>query len=268
LTNQSEEERPGQEEDDFFTSWVHSRLGKRKNFLIAIVGQTGSGKSYAAMKLGETFDFNQDFDINHVIFSIDEFYQAMTTMRNNCFIVFDEAGLGFSHREYQTQINKMLAMVFQTFRYKFLNVIFTMPKLGFLDYVGRSLLHGVIRMTDQGEGVIYRVQPNYLGSEIYTPKLGIAKFGLPSKALTEAYEAKKVSFLNQQYETFRMESRSQDAPKPYRRLPIKDLAEIVQKDRSQFESNGKLDAILISAELEIGLPKAYALKRYMETINP
>jgi hypothetical protein len=259
-------ERPDQEED-FFTSWVHSRLGKRKNFLIAIVGQTGSGKSYAAMKLGETFDFNQDFDINHVIFSIDEFYQAMTTMRNNCFIVFDEAGLGFSHREYQTQINKMLAMVFQTFRYKFLNVIFTMPKLGFLDYVGRSLLHGVIRMTDQGEGVIYRVQPNYLGSEIYTPKLGIAKFGLPSKALTEAYEAKKASFLNKQYETFRMES-SQESPKPYRRLSIKELAEIVQKDRSQFESNGRLDAILISANLEIGLPKAYALKRYMETINP
>jgi hypothetical protein len=251
------------QQEDYFSKWIKSRLGKRKNFLIAIVGQTGSGKSYAGMKLGELYDFNHDFDESHIVFSVDEFYDALETLGNNCFIMFDEAGLGFAHREYMSAINKMLAMVFQTFRYKFLNVIFTMPKLGFMDYVGRSLLHAVIRMIDQGEGVVYRVQPNYLGSEIYTPKVGLVKFGLPSQDLIAKYEVKKASFLNKTYESFKLESRA--SKRPFKFLSLKELADIIEKDRSQFESNGKLDAILISAELEIGLPKAYALKRYMES---
>jgi hypothetical protein len=154
----------------------------------------------------------------------------------------------------------MLAMVFQTFRFKFINVIFTMPKLGFMDYVGRSLLHGVIRMVDQGVGYVYRIQPNYLGSEIYTPKVGQVKFGLPSQKLIEDYERKKAEFLNKQYEIFKLES----AVKPYRLMGISELAEVVLKDRESFEVNGELSPILIAGNLDIGVSKAYAVKRYIE----
>lgn len=249
-------------EGGFFRKWIEARLGTKRNVLLAIVGPTGSGKSYAGMKIGELFDRNEDFDISHVVFSVDEFYDAISRLKNNCFIVFDEAGLGFAHREYMSAINKMLAMVFQTFRYKYINVIFTLPKLGFMDYVGRSLLHGVLRMTDRGKAIVYKVQPNLLGSEIYYPREGSVEIGLPSKELIEAYEKKKTEFLEMKYKEFKAESRVMQTP--YRYMSINELAKIIMDNRDTFMIDGKIDATLIAGMLEIGLPKAYAVKKFIE----
>jgi len=251
--------------EGFFHNWVKKRMGSKRNILLAVVGETGVGKSYAAMRIGEMFDVNRDFDVSHVVFTPQEFFDALGRLKNNCFLVFDEAGMGFSHREFQSSINKMLAMVFQTFRYKYINVVFTLPSLGFMDFVGRSLLHGVIRIVDRGEGILYRVRKNFLGTEIYYPREGQLKFDLPSKSLIEAYEKKKSEVLDRIYESFRLESKERVVK--WRYAPILDIVKYVKEHEDEFVSNGSIDPILVSAKLGIGTTKAYMVKRLYESVK-
>jgi len=242
-------------------------MGSKRNFLIAIVGETGSGKSYMALRLGEVLDPNQDFNIDHVTFTPDEFFDFLSKAKHNCFVVFDEAGVSFSHREYMSMINKMLGMVFQTFRYKFINVIFTLPSLGYMDYVGRGLLHCVIRMLDRGHGVVYRVQKNMLGREIYYPKIGILETYPPSEDLAKAYEEKKAMVMDKRYSLWYDEIKASQRVMEWRYKTVKEIADEVFKHLDDFIGRkGKVDAVLISGQLGIGMSKAYMVKRYVEDV--
>jgi ABC-type dipeptide/oligopeptide/nickel transport system ATPase component len=250
-------------EENWFVKWAKERMGSKRNFLLAIVGETGSGKSYMGLRLGEVLDPNRDFGVSHVVFTPEEFFECLGRLGNNCFIMFDEAGVSYSHREFQSMVNKMLSFVFQTFRYKFINVIFTVPTLGYMDYVGRGLLHAVIRMLDRGRGVVYRVQKNMLGRNIFYPKIGIIETNLPSKGLVDAYEAKKAEVMNVRYKSWETELKVQKSD--YRYAPIDVIAKEVMEHLDDFKGRkGKVDAMLISSVLGIGVPKAYMVKRYVE----
>jgi ABC-type oligopeptide transport system ATPase subunit len=253
--------------ENWFERWAKERMGSKRNFLIAIVGETGSGKSYMGLKIAECLDPNKDFNIDHVTFTPDEFFDFLSKAKNNCFVVFDEAGVSFSHREYMSMINKMLSMVFQTFRYKFINVIFTLPSLGYMDYVGRGLLHAVIRMLDRGHGVVYRPLKNMLGREIYYKKIGILDAGLPSKELIETYEDKKARIMDRRYELWREEIKASQRVLEWKYKTIKEIAEEVLKHYDDFVNHkGRLDASLIASQLGIGITKSYMVKRYVEDV--
>jgi len=249
--------------ENWFIDWAKRRMGSKRNFLLAIVGETGSGKSYMGLRLGEVLDPNCDFDISHVTFTPEEFFECLGRLKNNCFILFDEAGVSYSHREFQSMANKMLGFVFQTFRYKFINVIFTLPTLGYLDYVGRGLLHAVIRMLDRGKGVVYRVQKDMLGRRIFYPKVGVIETNLPSKRLVEDYEVKKANVMDSRYKSWEVELKLRKSD--YRYAPIDVISKEVLERLDDFRNEkGKIDAMLISSYFGIGAPKAYMVKRYVE----
>jgi energy-coupling factor transporter ATP-binding protein EcfA2 len=251
-------------QQNWFVEWAKRRMGSKRNFLIAIVGETGSGKSYMALRLGEVLDPNQDFNVSHVCFTPMEFFEALGNLKNNCFCCFDEAGISFSHREYMSMINKMLAMVFQTFRYKFINVIFTLPSLGYMDYVGRGLLHAVIRMTDRGIGTVYRVQKNFLGRNIYYPKIGILETYPPSKELAEAYEAKKASIMESRYTSWKEELKATSEAISWKYKTIPEIGKEVMEHLEDFKTKGRINASLIAAQLGLGYSKSYLVKRWVE----
>lgn len=248
----------------YFTEWIQNRLNSKRNVLICIVGETGVGKSYMALRLGEVYDQNHDFDINHVAFTAEEFFKCLETMKSGCFVVFDEAGVAYSHREFQKLSNKLLSFVFQTFRYKYINVIFTVPTLGYLDYVGRGLLHCVIRVVDRGKGIVYNVQKNMLGTEIYTPKMGIITVGLPSENLTNEYEKKKAEIMERRYRDWSKEVKAN--VNPYKFSSPMEIAREVLKNKETFmDKKGRFDAFLISGLLGINTVKAYTVKRLLES---
>jgi hypothetical protein len=251
--------------DNWFVDWANRRMGSKRNFLIAIVGETGSGKSYMGMRIGEVLDVNGDFDVNHVVFTPEEFFDCLGRLNNNCFIMFDEAGVSFSHREFMSMINKMLGFVFQTFRYKFINVIFTLPSLGYMDYVGRGLLHCVIRMVDRGKGVVYRVQKDMLGRRIYYPKIGVLEGAIPSKELIDAYEDKKAKVMDKRYLDWGVELKGLKERAGWRFASVQDIASEVLKHKDDFiNDKGRFDAFLIASQLGIGVTKSYIVKRYLE----
>lgn len=201
----------------------HRVLNSNKNFLCIITGETGSGKSFAGLKLGEEIDSN--FNVDNVVFSITEFmkFLASDKPKRGSVIMFEEVGVSVSNRNWQKAINKLFNFIMQTFRYKNLIVFFTVPDYNFVDKQTRSLFHAQFELQgiNQTEGYstlkpIFLQRNSYTGevytkyprvmvkekhiiggvecckNEIYTIKR--SKIGLASKELIDAYEEKKLRF--------------------------------------------------------------------------
>lgn len=117
------------------------------NFLCAITGPTGSGKTYSALKIAESLD--PDFTIENVAFTAKEFMTCINNpkMKSGSVIIFDEAGVALSSRSWQSVQNKLLNYVLQTFRHRNYIVIFTAPHMGFVDAASRKLLHCYMETT-------------------------------------------------------------------------------------------------------------------------
>jgi len=121
---------------------IHNRVyNLNKNWLGIIVGGTGSGKSYAALRLAEQIDPN--FSIDQVVFSAEEFLKLLSSgklTRGNV-VIWDEAGVGIPRREWYSISNKLINYILQTFRYENLAVIFTVPTMAFIDSNSQKLFH-------------------------------------------------------------------------------------------------------------------------------
>jgi len=189
-------------------------LSQNKNCLIAICGETGSGKSYQALRLGEDIDPN--FSSENVVTSAEGFLDALEKpfIKAGTAIVWDEAGVGLPSREWQTIQNKCINYVMQTFRHMNIAVIFTTPNLGFIDVQLRNLFHFYLETQSidykngKSTSMIFNLKQYSRTNEVipvhprvrlqskYTGKgrVVVAKrvvFGLPSTRLVDEYERMK-----------------------------------------------------------------------------
>lgn len=193
---------------------IRNRIKQDKNLMAAIVGDTGSGKSFASLYLAEKIDSN--FNIDRVIFKASDFIQKIKNNeipRGAC-IVFDEAAINFMPaRNWYSQKNKFLSAVIQAFRFRNYIVLFTLPDLSFIDIHARKMLHYILE-TDKIDYEhkrstlkIYALQINRIDGSQYLecPKLPVGysnevnkikriSTGLPSPELVRAYKKKKEQF--------------------------------------------------------------------------
>jgi nucleoside-triphosphatase THEP1 len=123
-----------------FNEEVSDRIA-HNNALICVQGETGSGKSYLSLSLAEQLD--PKFSIERVCFSYKEFMELVQVGRfeKGSVIVIDEAGALLFSRNFNTIINKTIAIILQTFRQDNLIVFFNVPSIKFVDKVARSLFH-------------------------------------------------------------------------------------------------------------------------------
>ena len=194
-----------------FIDVIKNRLEQNKNALLAVVGETGSGKSYSALRLAELID--DDFNVSgKVCFRPIEFVKAVQRARKGAAIVFDEAGVGIPAREWWSIQNRLLDYVIQTFRFKNLCVIFTMPNLNFIDEHARLLFHYVLEtqfIDYEAESVVLkpfkimsysRAKKTYLVyprlKNVVIRRLLVSK---PSERVIKEYEAKKERYLSELY---------------------------------------------------------------------
>jgi len=196
----------------YFLGYIKHRLERNKNFLLAITGPTGSGKTYSGLRIGELLD--KDFTIDRVVFTSREFMRVINggTLRRGSVILYDEAGVGLSARQWQSVQNKLINFVMQTFRHRNLIVIFTSPDLSFMDASSRKLLHcyaetvgidserkvvklkPLLLQTNQRSGDVY-----YKYLRVILPGRGVVPIkrfavSLPSIQLVRDYEEKKRNF--------------------------------------------------------------------------
>lgn len=182
---------------------------QNKNWLAVICGETGSSKSYSALRLAELIG------PVYFVFTPKEFMQLINNKklkRGSC-IVFDEAGVGIPSRDWQSVQNKLFGAVLQTFRNMNIAVIFTTPNLSFIDVQARKLFHAFIETDyiDRKEKIAYvkpydlqinvRLDKTYMkhpifdspidGSLVYMNRMGL---GLPSEKLRVKYEKASAAY--------------------------------------------------------------------------
>jgi len=201
-------------------------LRNNRNFLCAVVGATGSGKSYGCLRMAE--DFSEMFDIefdpeHHVISSLKELLILITEpketrkIRAGSVIVFDEPQVEGNSRSWQSDINKALGQLISTFRNQRLVVFFALPFLEMLDKQTRILFHGEFKAEGFDKNTkVATIKPRFLEynknkgdfykkrlivqyktdgkSAMNVTKLGLWHIPLASKHLVDAYELKKDKF--------------------------------------------------------------------------
>jgi len=121
---------------------IKRRITRNKNYLCAITGQTGSGKSYAAMSLMGCI--TGKLKTKNICFTAKTFMERVVSgeLKKGDVIIWDEAGVDLNSKQWQSLANRVINFVLQTFRNLNLIVIFTLPYLSFLDSDSRKLLHG------------------------------------------------------------------------------------------------------------------------------
>lgn len=213
--------KPGNVLRPLIAQLMHDRVHKHnKNVLAIFVGETGSGKSYMALRLAEILD--PDFDINRVCFDTENFLTILKngietgTLKKGSVVLYDEIGISHSNRNFYESVNKALNFVFQGFRRENLITFMTVPKIKFVDLQTRELMHYLItpKKIDKklsicyGTAYVVEQNPLLFGDEMTVRKMlidgpdgegifSVTQFGLtlPSEKLRLEYEEKKKEFM-------------------------------------------------------------------------
>jgi hypothetical protein len=104
---------------------------KDKDCVLVVDGKEGSGKSTFAMQLGKYVD--PSLDLTRVVFSPDDFREAILHAKKGQCIIYDEAFTGFSSRSSLSPVNKVLVSLAMQMRQKNLFIIIVLPTIFLLD---------------------------------------------------------------------------------------------------------------------------------------
>lgn len=218
---------PGEKREHSVMRYVGTRvLRSNKNFLCALTGQTGTGKSWLGISLCEIHAKrnNIPFDVNlHTIHTLRQLLQLIREKELNKNIqigtplLFEEPQDAANSRNWQSESNKMLSLLLSTFRNQRLVVFFSTPYMSMIDKQSRILFHGEFKVLgfDKNTGIT-SVKPRFLEyngdyDKFYKKKLIIdyaiegklyrghelvSKWAVPraSKELLDEYEAIKQKY--------------------------------------------------------------------------
>jgi|SRR3990167_3275671 len=199
-----------------FHEYVLDRTGnKNKNFIMLVLGETGSGKSYACLRLAETLDLT--YLIDRCVFKPAEFVQLINDLVeksergekiSSLVIVWEETGTTISARKFMSLINNVINYVFQVCRHLNLIIIINVPNAKFIDSNTRKLCHcigtmsGINQERKTSKMKIQMMQTNVITGKQYFKHLRFDKsgkrsklkniiLGMPSSELVTEYEKKK-----------------------------------------------------------------------------
>ena len=133
-----------------------------QNVTMIFVGDTGSGKSYAALRLacdvstlvakikgGKREDYFS-VDKNMSVIDITKFFDVLDKAQKWNTVILDDAGVSINARKFMDEINITVNNIIQTYRTLNLFTIFTVPQMFLIDKVSRALVNYYCEL----EGVI------------------------------------------------------------------------------------------------------------------
>lgn len=110
---------------------INALKKENKDCVIIVDGREGSGKSTLAMQLGKYCD--PTLDLSRIVFSPEDFREAILKSEKGQCIIYDEAFTGFSSRGSLSPINKVLVSLAMQMRQKNLFIIIVLPTIFMLD---------------------------------------------------------------------------------------------------------------------------------------
>ncbi|RDZ39414.1 hypothetical protein C5B91_20190 [Haloferax sp. Atlit-10N] len=182
-----------------------------ENWMCCLVGETGDGKSYAGLRLGEALDPN--FGPHRVTYSVEEFLElAASDLPPGSIIMLEEAGVAAGNRNWYTVANQVLDALTQTWRHRNHGAIMTVPDFDLIDShvqrrfhhlgimvgkdesVGKSKARWKYIQTNNETGMMYKKYHRMVGDDGVLRRHKWMKFKLPSPELVEEYESTKGDF--------------------------------------------------------------------------
>jgi len=147
------EEKPIRKEADTFFKWLARRtLKQNRNAMITVVGDTGSGKSYACLRIlermNEIVNPGTKADVRNCCRTLPEFMERLKHVNKGDVLILEEVGVNLSASTWASKLNRIMNHIMQTFRTQNLVVLLNLPNPKMLDINARRLLHG--RMTMKG----------------------------------------------------------------------------------------------------------------------
>jgi len=218
---------PAEKKDASILRYIGNRvLNNNKNFLCAVVGSTGSGKSYACLRMAEDYSNMYNIEFNpecHVISSLKELLVLITEpeetrkIKFGSVIVFDEPQVEGNARNWQSEMNQALSQLISTFRNQRLVVFFAVPFIDMIDKQSRILFHGEFKIEGFDKNTkMTTIKPRFLEynklkgdfyrkrlliqfktdekSVMNITKLNFWHLPIASPHIIEVYEAKKKTF--------------------------------------------------------------------------
>ncbi len=185
-------------------------LQSNKDYIGVFCGQRGSGKSYSALSLAEKLD--PGFNIDRVVFTAEDFIMLIRKdLPHGSVIIWDEVGVEFDNRKFQSILNKIINDALLIMRTKRLIVLMTVPSFGMFDSKGRAhtVSYFECKSVDQRNNVVktkmLRIQQNPRDGKIYNKYYydpdgakveDFIDFTKPTKKMCKEYDAKRTVFLN------------------------------------------------------------------------
>jgi len=183
-------------------------MKKDKDCFLVIDGGEGKGKSTLAFQIGKYVDTSLNLD--RVVFSPDDFREAVYKAKKGQCVIYDEAFTGLSSRSSLSMINKVLVSLTMQMRQKNLFVIIVLPTFFLLDkYIAlwraRALIHVFESHGKRGYFKLYNTKLkkmlyltgyktySYNGKNVRTNFRGrfYGKFALGDESIEDLYREKK-----------------------------------------------------------------------------
>lgn len=215
--------------EDWLYSWATERLAKNMNFIIAITGENGSGKSYAGLDIAEHLDpsFNYAAVRERIHFNTLDLISFVNSYDGEPWVIgmYDDTSVGANSRNWKSELSTFLAGIAQSFRFKHVCLIITVPLLKNADSQLRENVHLLLEneVDDQNnpiQGSFVPSIPKIIdgSQDLRAPRVksdevngsidGI-HFQLPSLSLSLAYEQLKKEKLGEAYAEMEETARAQ-----------------------------------------------------------
>jgi len=215
------------------------------NTLWSVVGDTGDGKSFASLRIGEILD--PDFGIENVAFDIVEFIEKVVddSFGQGSVIILEEGSVEASSYDWHSESNRVFAKILDTWRHQNRMGIINLPNFQALEKGARRRTKGIVKMQhaapwrDYSQAKYYDSRYGNIEDNFTTPfpiiggkKRKYIRFKMPSKELRESYDEKKEGYtanLNEELlESLLTEREEQEATE----LKPQEIAEdIIDKDK-------------------------------------
>lgn len=255
-----------------------------KNTIIVIVGEPGSGKSNAGVKILEKLNpmlFERNTPIEalkkRVSFTPEGFSECVDNgTKKGDVIIYDEPQISYNSRDFMSNTNKLLNKILTTYRHRQLITIFCTPSLSYIDAQARKLVTLFVEMKDmqQKKGYamakVYKFKYNGLMDEYMPNKIrfvdnadGCLKeisdvyFGRLSPEIEEAY--KTISFEFKRGVVKDVNKKLRNEVQEMKERPVLNL---IEKEVIKLKYNKKMNVDGIAEEL--GLPRSKIRKAYRD----
>jgi len=165
-------------EAEVVLKYMDAMMRNNKNYLAVFTGGTGSGKSYSCLRLSELwykyYFKGREFPKENICFSVSNLVDRLDSgeLKKGDILIAEEIGVGANSKNFQSQTNKALQYILQSFRSLNIIVFFNVPHFSFFDKTARMLMHSnfqTVSIDKQKE--ICLLKPYFLSISQHTGKI-------------------------------------------------------------------------------------------------